>query len=112
MDFESQVLESLSTINQKLDSIGEWRAGTQPICDRHTQQITAIHGKLFGNGNKGLERRLDSVEQITRDIRKIWMALIIAGLLGLCGLAFGVYEQVQQIVSSSSHIDSHQVQTE
>jgi len=99
MDFESQVIEQLNTIEGKLDAVTEWKAATQPVCERHTEQIKTIKGKLFGNGSRGMERRLDTVEETTKTIRKIWLALITACVIAMGGLAL----QVVQHVSPGTH---------
>ena len=101
MDFETQVIEQLNAIENKLDAVTEWKAATQPVCDRHTEQIKTIKGKLFGNGDRGIERRLDTVEETTKTIRKIWVALITACLIAMGGLALQVIQHVSP--STTTH---------
>jgi len=93
MDFETQVLDNLSNITLKLDELIKWKAGQQPVCDQRGKEIDALEAILYGNGDKGVVRRLDSVEDTTKTIRKLWLALIVAGLLGVAGFAMGLFQK-------------------
>jgi len=87
MDFESQVIEQLNTIETKLDGVTEWKAAKQPVCDQHTEQINTLKTSSLAMAGLGIERRLDTIDDTTKAIRKIWVAIITACLIALGGLA-------------------------
>jgi len=93
MEFETQVLETLHRLEEKITAVAEWKAGVEPRCSYHRDQINQMKSKLYGNGNKGIERRLDAVEDVACTIRKVWIALLIAGALAIASFISQLYQE-------------------
>ena len=104
MDFETQVLDTLTILNEKIDAVLQWKAGQEPRCRYHKEQITAIKAKIYGNGNKGIERRLDSVEDVARTIRKLWIAMFIAGMVALMSFISQLYQKADNTHGNNEEI--------
>jgi hypothetical protein len=104
MDFETQVIEKLDHLTVKVDQVQLAQASMKPVIERHTEQIDTVKVKLFGkNGNPGMERRLDSVEDVTKSIKKVWMALIVAAMLALANFVFGLIQRADNQKPSAQH---------
>ena len=93
MDFETQVLDTLDRLENKIGDLVEWKAGLKPICEMRAKEIAAMSAKINGNGNKGIVRRLDAVEEVAVTIRRVWIALLIAGALAVASFISQLYQE-------------------
>ncbi len=82
MDFETQVLDQLSTIETKLDNVTQWQAAKQPVCDQHSDHI--------------------------KTIKKIGVALITACLLAMGALIVRVVSHITPPAHSAVSEESSQ----
>ena len=86
-----QILEKLTTIEEKIGDLSEWKAAMDERCAAHRQQTDELRAVLFNNNpNPGIKTKVETLWNYKRDItrwRGFWMGIlgpaITAGIIGL-----------------------------